>query len=210
MTISIGIAVERRTPPKSGRCSAAPTPRSIRPSAKAGTASPASLRPCNSLTRFEIVGAAAARLSQWTLAFSGSNHPGTNTRRLAFLPQAWRKICRAPVTQRRTIHVSTQSVRRPGRRALQRGTRLGHGRSDPRACDRRAGPYIQKVDCAVGAHIGPLGACIFGDDHPRTVVATPAPAVVPDDAAPGDGCASKSVNRTDAAGNSETRTVTRC
>jgi hypothetical protein len=26
-------------------------------------------------------------------------------------------------------------------------------------------PYIQTVDCAVGAHIGPLGACIGGEDR---------------------------------------------
>ena len=72
-------------------------------------------------------------------------------------------------------------------------------------------PNIQNVDCAVGFHIGPAGACILGADNdpppPRAVVVDPPPAaVVPNDG----GCETRSVNRTDAAGNSETKTKTNC
>jgi hypothetical protein len=78
-----------------------------------------------------------------------------------------------------------------------------------------AAPYIQQVDCAVGAHIGPLGACILGSDPQPTVVETrPAPVVVEhppaDPQPPTNGCSSTSVNRTDAVGNSETKTRTEC
>jgi len=67
---------------------------------------------------------------------------------------------------------------------------------------RDATPNIQRVDCAVGAHIGPLGGCILGTDDPH-------PAVVErrDDSV---GCGTKSVTRTDAAGNSETKTKSNC
>jgi hypothetical protein len=72
-----------------------------------------------------------------------------------------------------------------------------------------AAPMIHHVDCAVGAHIGPLGGCIIGDDSPP-----PAPVVIERravDAPPPDGgCATKLVTRTDAAGNSETKTVSNC
>jgi hypothetical protein len=73
-----------------------------------------------------------------------------------------------------------------------------------------AAPMVHHVDCAVGAHIGPLGGCIIGDDGPP-----PAPVVIERravDAPPPDnsGCATKSVTRTDAAGNSETKTVSNC
>lgn len=78
--------------------------------------------------------------------------------------------------------------------------------------------YIQTVDCAVGAHIGPAGVCIIGSDPPPVVVAQPAqpvvvaPAPVAPDAvaAPPVGCASKSVTATDGSGASETRTQTQC
>jgi hypothetical protein len=30
----------------------------------------------------------------------------------------------------------------------------------------QASPYVQTVDCAVGAHLGPLGACVIGTDDP--------------------------------------------
>ena len=68
---------------------------------------------------------------------------------------------------------------------------------------------VQPVDCAIGAHIGPLGACIIGhDDNPPVVVEhrvidAPNPQAA-------DGCATKSVTRTDASGDSETRTKTNC
>ncbi len=72
-----------------------------------------------------------------------------------------------------------------------------------------ATPYVQHVDCAIGAHIGPLGACIIGhDDNPPVVVEhrvidTPDPQAV-------DGCSTKTVTRTDGNGDSETHTKTNC
>ena len=72
-------------------------------------------------------------------------------------------------------------------------------------------PNVQYVDCAVGFHIGPAGACILGVDSdpppppPRAVVVDPPPVVEH-----GEGCETKSVNRTDAEGNSETKTKTNC
>jgi hypothetical protein len=62
--------------------------------------------------------------------------------------------------------------------------------------------YIQHVDCAVGAHIGPLGGCILGTDDSHRAVDEHR-----DDNA---GCGTKSVTRQDAAGNSETKTKTNC
>jgi hypothetical protein len=69
-------------------------------------------------------------------------------------------------------------------------------------------PPIHHVDCAVGFHIGPAGACIIGTDDP----APPPAAVVVDGPAPvaNEGCSTRTVNRTDAAGNSETKTTTNC
>ncbi len=72
-------------------------------------------------------------------------------------------------------------------------------------------PNVHHVDCAVGLHIGPAGACILGVDNPPpppppAVVVDPPPMVVHND----QGCETKSVNRTDAAGDSETRTKTNC
>jgi hypothetical protein len=69
---------------------------------------------------------------------------------------------------------------------------------------RYPAPYVQHVDCALGAHIGPLGGCILGTDDPRPVV------VEHPDNAPNPGCETKSVTRTDASGNSETKTKTNC
>ena len=73
-------------------------------------------------------------------------------------------------------------------------------------------PNVHNVDCAVGFHIGPAGACILGVDNdrpppPRAVVVDPPPVVVEHN---DGGCETKSVNRTDAAGNSETKTKTNC
>lgn len=61
---------------------------------------------------------------------------------------------------------------------------------------------FQSVDCAVGAHIGPLGGCILGTDDPR-------PGVVEhrDDQV---GCETKSVTRQDANGNTQTKTKSNC
>jgi hypothetical protein len=72
-----------------------------------------------------------------------------------------------------------------------------------------AAPYVQHVDCAIGAHIGPLGACIIGhDDNPpvvveRRVIDSPDPQAA-------DGCSTKSVTRTNGNGDSETHTNTNC
>lgn len=74
---------------------------------------------------------------------------------------------------------------------------------------RVATAYVQNVDCAVGAHLGPLGACILGNDDPPPVVVEHRAVEAPVPANP-DGCATKSVTRTDGAGNSETHTQTNC
>jgi poly(3-hydroxybutyrate) depolymerase len=68
----------------------------------------------------------------------------------------------------------------------------------------RGAPDTHHVDCAVGFHIGPLGTCVIGVDEPRD-----APPVV-EHRSVDEGCETKSVNRTDADGNSETRTKTNC
>jgi hypothetical protein len=68
---------------------------------------------------------------------------------------------------------------------------------------RYATPYVQHVDCAIGAHIGPLGGCLLGTDDPRPVVVEPRDANAP-------ACETKSDTRTDAAGNSETKSKTNC
>jgi hypothetical protein len=63
-------------------------------------------------------------------------------------------------------------------------------------------PGVQKVDCAAGFHIGPIGTCIIGteEEHHDQVVEHPVDG----------GCQTKSVQRSDAMGNSETRTKTDC
>lgn len=84
-----------------------------------------------------------------------------------------------------------------------------------------ASSYVQHVDCAVGAHIGPLGGCIIGTDNPPPpppVIVEHRAADVPDPdvttqkviTQDGNGCATKSVTQTDSAGNSETRTKSNC
>ena len=71
-----------------------------------------------------------------------------------------------------------------------------------------ATPNVQQVDCAVGAHIGPLGGCILGtDDHPPVVIEHRSADAPPPDQ---NGCATKSVTRTDGNGNTETKTKTDC
>jgi hypothetical protein len=97
-------------------------------------------------------------------------------------------------------------------------------------------PYVQQVDCAIGARVGPLGGCILGnDDNPPPVVIerrvddapppvvierrvddTPPPVVIErraadaPDSRDADGCATKSMTRTDGNGTSETKTKTKC
>jgi hypothetical protein len=63
-------------------------------------------------------------------------------------------------------------------------------------------PLVQMADCAAGFHIGPIGTCIIGTEeegHDRVVEH-------PTDG----GCQTKSVQRSDAMGNTETRTKTDC
>ena len=62
---------------------------------------------------------------------------------------------------------------------------------------------VQRVDCAAGFHIGPIGTCIIGLDDERhdTVI---------EKRATEEGCETKSVRRTDDMGNTETRTKTNC
>jgi hypothetical protein len=74
---------------------------------------------------------------------------------------------------------------------------------------RYATPYVQHVDCAIGAHIGPLGACIIGRDDSPPVVVEHRVIDAPDPQA-ADGCSTKSVTRTDGNGDSETHTKTNC
>jgi hypothetical protein len=74
---------------------------------------------------------------------------------------------------------------------------------------RLATPYVQYVDCAIGAHIGPLGGCIVGHDDNPPVVVEHHVVDAPDPQA-ADGCSTKSVTRTDGAGNTETHTKTNC
>ena len=58
---------------------------------------------------------------------------------------------------------------------------------------------VQRVDCAVGFHLGPAGACIIGTDD-RPVV---------EHRATDEGCQTKSVTRSDDTG-SVTKTKTNC
>jgi hypothetical protein len=67
---------------------------------------------------------------------------------------------------------------------------------------------VHRVGCAVGAHIGPLGTCIFGTpDHPDD-----RPVVIerPEGDAPREGCTNKTVTETDEMGNTVTRSRTYC
>jgi hypothetical protein len=74
--------------------------------------------------------------------------------------------------------------------------------------------FIRHVECAVGAHIGPVGGCIIGTDDPppATVVVAPPPDVTTQKTVTQDanGCATKSVTQTDSAGNSATTTQSNC
>jgi hypothetical protein len=68
-------------------------------------------------------------------------------------------------------------------------------------------PDIHHVDCAVGFHIGPAGACVLGTDDP------PPPAEhreIIERRSVDEGCQTKSVHREDSMGNSETKTKSNC
>ncbi len=61
---------------------------------------------------------------------------------------------------------------------------------------------LQRVDCAVGFHLGPAGACILGTEEPHERVI--------ERRATDDGCETRTVHRSDDMGNSETRSRTDC
>jgi len=62
---------------------------------------------------------------------------------------------------------------------------------------------VQRVDCAIGLHIGPAGGCILGteDHHHEKVI---------EHHDPDEGCHTKTVKRSDGMGNSETKTRSNC
>jgi hypothetical protein len=60
---------------------------------------------------------------------------------------------------------------------------------------------VQRVDCAVGFHIGPAGACVIGTEERHDTVI--------ERRAADEGCRTKSVTRSDDTG-TETRTKTNC
>jgi hypothetical protein len=79
---------------------------------------------------------------------------------------------------------------------------------------------IQSVACAVGAHIGPLGACVIGAEDPppvvieRRAVDAPPPPVdgtttrsVTQDA---NGCTTKTIEHNDGMGNSASKSQSNC
>ena len=70
-------------------------------------------------------------------------------------------------------------------------------------------PPVRQVDCAVGAHIGPVGGCIVGNDNRPPVVVEHRLMNAPDPQA-ADGCSTKSITRTDSNGDSVARTKTNC
>ncbi len=69
---------------------------------------------------------------------------------------------------------------------------------------------VHHVDCAVGFHIGPLGTCVVGVDDRPPPRDLPPDRIIEHRSVDVDGCETKSVHRTDPAGNSETRTKTNC
>jgi hypothetical protein len=63
-------------------------------------------------------------------------------------------------------------------------------------------PSVQRVDCAVGFHIGPAGGCIIGtEEHHDTVI---------EKRGASDDCATKTVKRTNGEGDSVTKSTTNC
>lgn len=70
-------------------------------------------------------------------------------------------------------------------------------------------PNVHHVDCAVGFHIGPVGTCVVGVDNPPPPPPDDRPVVV-EHRDVDEGCQTKSVNRTDSQGNSETKTMSNC
>lgn len=70
------------------------------------------------------------------------------------------------------------------------------------------GSNVHRVDCAVGFHLGPVGTCVVGVDNPPPPRSDDRPVVVEHHV--DEGCQTKSINRTDSEGNSETKTKTNC
>jgi hypothetical protein len=80
---------------------------------------------------------------------------------------------------------------------------------------------IQTVGCAVGAHLGPLGACIIGTEDPAPVVVEHRAADVPlppvrDESTTrtmtqdSNGCATKTIEQNDGMGNSAAKSQSNC
>ena len=62
---------------------------------------------------------------------------------------------------------------------------------------------LQHVDCAVGFHVGPAGACILGaeEEHHDVVI---------EKRAVDEGCSTKTVKKTNGEGDSVTKSTTNC
>lgn len=65
---------------------------------------------------------------------------------------------------------------------------------------------VQHVDCAVGFHIGPAGACIIGVEEPRTETRV----IERREVERRDDCATRTVKKTNGEGDSVTKTTTKC
>ena len=68
------------------------------------------------------------------------------------------------------------------------------------------GPH---VDCAVGFHIGPAGACVIGTDDGAAPPPPDRPVVI-ERRATDEGCQTRSVKKENSLGDSETHTQTNC
>jgi hypothetical protein len=79
---------------------------------------------------------------------------------------------------------------------------------------------ILTIGCAVGAHLGPLGACVIGTEDPPPVVIEHRAADVPPPPADGtttrsvtqdaNGCATKTIEQNDGMGNSAAKSQSNC
>jgi hypothetical protein len=91
-----------------------------------------------------------------------------------------------------------------GAGAILVSTAAAEAAMSPPATD--ATTNIHRVDCAVGAHLGPLGACVLGEpEHDNGVVIEHRSVDEPR-----DGCRTKTVKKTDEMGNSMTKSRTDC
>lgn len=63
-------------------------------------------------------------------------------------------------------------------------------------------PTIQQVDCAVGMHIGPTGACVVGvEEHHDKII---------EHRSSDEDCKTKSVTKQNEMGDTKTKTMTKC